>query len=37
MLPVGEEDLRVLTELGLVELHDDEPALTPAGAAALSD
>lgn len=37
MLPVEEEDLRALTELGLVELHDDEPALTPAGAAALGD
>jgi len=27
----------VLTELGLVELHDDEPVLTEAGAAVLSD
>ena len=35
--PVSDEDLRVLTELGLVELHDDQPALTEAGAAVLSD
>jgi len=35
--PVSDEDLRVLTELGLVELLDDELALTPAGAAVLSD
>ncbi|WP_338027760.1 MULTISPECIES: hypothetical protein [Bradyrhizobium] len=35
--PVSDEDLRLLTELGLVELHDDEPALTEAGAAVLGD
>ncbi|WP_244067509.1 hypothetical protein [Bradyrhizobium sp. Ce-3] len=35
--PVSDEDLRLLTELGLVEMHDDEPALTEAGAAVLSD
>ncbi|UGY16138.1 hypothetical protein [Bradyrhizobium septentrionale] len=35
--PISDEDLRVLTELGLVELHDDEPVLTPTGAAVLSD
>ncbi|WP_338691031.1 hypothetical protein V5279_31480 [Bradyrhizobium sp. 26S5] len=35
--PISDEDLRILTELGLVELHDDEPVLTPAGAAVLSD
>ena len=35
MSPVGEEDLRVLTELGLVELRDEGPVLTQAGAAVL--
>ncbi|WP_076858977.1 hypothetical protein [Bradyrhizobium mercantei] len=35
--PVSDDDLRILTELGLVELHDDAPALTEAGAAVLSD
>ncbi|MCC8936082.1 hypothetical protein CI1B_65080 [Bradyrhizobium ivorense] len=34
--PVGDEDLAVLIELGLIELHDDEPTLTPSGAAVLS-
>jgi Mn-dependent DtxR family transcriptional regulator len=34
--PVSSEDLRVLTELGLIEVHDDEPVLTPAGSALLS-
>ena len=34
--PVSDEDLRVLTELGLIELEDDGPALTAAGAAVLS-
>ncbi|WGS18855.1 MULTISPECIES: hypothetical protein [unclassified Bradyrhizobium] len=34
--PVNDEDLRVLTELGLIELHDDGPALTPEGAEILS-
>ncbi|WP_407151370.1 hypothetical protein [Bradyrhizobium sp. ORS 86] len=29
--PVSEEDLRVLIELGLIELHDDGPTLTPTG------
>ncbi|QOZ27345.1 hypothetical protein [Bradyrhizobium sp. CCBAU 51753] len=33
--PVGDEDLAVLIELGLIELHDDEPTLTPSGAAVL--
>lgn len=37
MCPVSDEDLRLLTELGLVEMHDDEPALTQAGTAVLSD
>jgi ribosomal protein S19E (S16A) len=35
MSPVSDEDLRVLTELGLIELHDDGPVLTPAGKSAL--
>ncbi|MCP1732783.1 hypothetical protein [Bradyrhizobium elkanii] len=35
--PVSDEDLHVLAELGLIELHDDEPGLTEAGAAVLSD
>ncbi|MGY4571871.1 MULTISPECIES: hypothetical protein [Bradyrhizobium] len=35
--PVSDEDLRILAEVGLVELHDDEPRLTEAGAAVLSD
>jgi len=34
--PVSDEDLRVLTELGLVELNDDGPLLTSAGTAVLS-
>ena len=34
--PVSEEDLHLLTELGLVELDDDGPALTAEGAAVLS-
>ena len=33
--PVSDEDLRVLTELGLVELRDEGPVLTQAGAAVL--
>jgi ribosomal protein S19E (S16A) len=35
MSPVSDEDLRVLTELGLIELRDDGPVLTPAGKSAL--
>ena len=35
MSPVDEEDLRLLTELGLVELRDEGPVLTQAGAAVL--
>ena len=34
--PISDEDLRVLTELGLVELNDDGPLLTSAGTAVLS-
>ena len=33
--PLSEDDLSTLTELGLVELQDDEPVLTVAGHEAL--
>jgi len=36
MSPVGDEDLRVLTDLGLIELRDDGPVLTQAGTAVLN-
>ncbi|CAN7426773.1 hypothetical protein LJR220_003836 [Bradyrhizobium sp. LjRoot220] len=35
MSPVSDEDLQVLTELGLIELRDEGPVLTEAGAAVL--
>jgi hypothetical protein len=35
MSPVSDEDLQVLTELGLIELRDEGPVLTEAGTAAL--
>ena len=35
MSPVSDGDLLVLTELGLVELRDEGPVLTQAGAAVL--
>jgi hypothetical protein len=35
LLPVSESDLRTLTELGLVGMRDDDPALTSSGHAAL--
>jgi hypothetical protein len=34
--PVSDEDLRVLADLGLIELQDDRPTLTPSGAAVLN-
>jgi hypothetical protein len=34
--PVSDEDLRVLADLGLIELQEDEPMLTPSGAAVLN-
>jgi hypothetical protein len=37
MSPVSDEDLRVLTELGLIEPGDKSPVLTHAGMAMLSD
>ena len=35
MLPVSDEDLRVLTQLGLIEVRDDAPVLTPEGKSVL--
>jgi hypothetical protein len=35
MSPVSDQDLRVLTELGLVEMRGDVPVLTQAGIAVL--
>ncbi|MBR0869541.1 hypothetical protein JQ633_04160 [Bradyrhizobium tropiciagri] len=34
--PVSDEDLHILAELDLIELHDDGPALTPLGTAVLN-
>ena len=34
-LPVADTDLQLLIEMGLVEMRDDEPALTVAGVAVL--
>ncbi|SIO36001.1 hypothetical protein SAMN05443247_04398 [Bradyrhizobium erythrophlei] len=36
MSPVSSEDLRVLTDLGLIELRDEGPVLTQAGTAVLN-
>lgn len=36
MSPVSDEDLRVLSGLGLIELQDESPVLTRAGLAVLS-
>jgi hypothetical protein len=33
--PIGDDDLRTLMDLGLVEIRDDSPIVTPAGLAAL--
>jgi hypothetical protein len=35
LLPVSDGDLTILTERGLVEMHDGVPIVTPAGLAAL--
>lgn len=35
LMPVRDEDLRTLIELGLVEMRDDIPVVTQAGLAAL--
>jgi hypothetical protein len=34
--PVSDEDLRVLSELGLIDLRDEGPVLTQAGTVVLS-
>jgi hypothetical protein len=34
-LPVADADLELLAEMGLIEMQDDAPALTPAGMAAI--
>ena len=36
MSPVSDEDLRILTGLGLVDVRDEGLVLTPAGIAALN-
>jgi hypothetical protein len=36
MSPFSNEDLRVLTDLGLIELRDEGPVLTQAGTAVLN-
>ena len=36
MSPVSDEDMRVLTELGMIEVRDDGPVLTQAGTAVLN-
>jgi hypothetical protein len=36
MSPVSDEDLRILSELGLIDVRDEGPVLTQAGTAALN-
>jgi hypothetical protein len=36
MSPVSDEDLRVLSELGLIDVRDEGPVLTQAGTAVLN-
>jgi hypothetical protein len=36
MSPVGDDELRVLTELGLIEVRDEGPVLTQAGIVVLN-
>ena len=36
MSPVSDEDLRALTELGMIEVRDEGPVLTQAGTAVLN-
>jgi hypothetical protein len=36
MTPVSDEDARILTELGLIEVREEGPVLTQAGTAVLS-
>ena len=35
LVPVTDDDLRALIDMGLVEMRDDVPVVTPAGLAAL--
>lgn len=35
LVPVADDDLRTLIDMGLVEMSDDAPVVTPAGLAAL--
>ena len=36
MSPVSDDDLHVLTELGLIEVREEGPVLTQAGIAAVN-
>jgi hypothetical protein len=36
MSPVSDEDLRLLAGLGLIDMRDEGPVLTPAGTAVLN-
>ena len=36
MSPVSDDDLRVLSELGLIEVREEGPVLTQAGSAAVN-
>jgi hypothetical protein len=36
MSPVSDDELRVLTELGLIEVRDEGPVLTQAGIVVLN-
>jgi hypothetical protein len=36
MSPVSNEDLRVLTDLGMIDVRDEGPVLTQAGTAVLN-
>ena len=36
LVPVSPEDLRILIDMGLVEMWDDVPVVTPAGDAEIS-
>jgi hypothetical protein len=36
LTPVPDDDLRALIDLGLVEMRDNAPVVTPAGLAALA-
>ena len=36
MVPVSSDDLRILIDLGLVEMRNDVPIITPAGDAEIN-